>query len=1051
MATQGIKNLEGLHIKKILNRVREIGQRFLYSERTPVIDVVMAETMEHLTIGEAKRLKYKPVVAGQPWGKMWGTAWFRLRIRIPAQFRGETVKLLFDLGNSESLIFRNGLPVQSLCPDRTDYILFDKARGNERVELYVEGGANARLGDFDVRPMNQPEIAIFNAEVWDAYWDLSALADMIDPKIYYDWTGKPYYQPPEHDTRRARIVFELNKAVDLFDYDEPSREELREQARQVRKGLKSIYDSKANASAQTFAAMGHAHIDVAWLWPLSETVRKVGRTFSNVLELMDHYPEFVFAQSQPHLYEFARENYPSLYRRVCKRVKEGCWAPTGCMWVEPDCNVTSGESLVRQALFGTRFFKQEFGHDISILWLPDVFGYSAALPQILKRSGIQYFFTTKISINQFTRFPHNSFYWEGIDGSQVLTHFMPAEEYSSEVEPWVIRTGEYRYVEKDRSSIQILPFGRGDGGGGPLRSHLERMKRYRDLEGMPKVEPMTPDQFFERLETESENLSKWVGELYLEFHRGTYTTQAYTKKSNRKSELLLRETEMIGALNTVIGGRYERKRLNDAWKLVLLNQFHDILPGSSIDEVYADSDRQYAEVFNETNEVKASAFEHLAKKVDTRGDGAPVLAFNSLSWERNDVIEVALSKLRKGTSYVAVTEDGTEQPVQIGADGMARFLGGIPSIGHNVFHIQRGTIDQPCIEATENGMENDRIRVKFDPQGRIRRLYDKAAKRDVLEPVETGNRFILFEDKMATSGAAWDIDIFYNDKPIEIDGVLESVEVIERGPVRSVVRFKRALSKSKIIQDVILTAGSARVDFATTIEWGDEKDVLLKVAFPVNVRCDKARYEIQFGSVERPTHWNMPQDFARFEVPAQKWADLSEGNYGVALLNDCKYGYDIKDNVMRLTLLRAPKSPGETADVNKTHTFTYGLFPHTGDFSHGVVREGYELNVPITAEPVKTVHGKIPACLSRMSVSGENVVIDTVKKAEDDDGIIVRLYEAHGWRGRHVFQTSLPIECVVETDLMENEEQEIPVRNGKASLDFKPFQIRTLKLVLAGK
>ena len=1048
MATQGMKNLEKLHIKKIMARVQEIEERFIYSERRPIADVDFAETMEHLTFEEAKKLPYKPIGSGRKWGKNWGTAWFRIRIRIPSEFRGETVKLLFDLDKSECLIYRDGLPVQGLCWSRKDYILFDRARGKEKVELYIEAGANARLGAFDLRTMDQPEIAVLNREVWDAYWDLAALADIIDPQIHHDWLGKPYYVPNEHDTRRARMVYELNRAVDLFDYRNPTREELRDQALKVRKSLQTIYRCKANASAQTFAAMGHAHIDVAWRWPLAESIRKCGRTFSNVLELMDRYDDFVFAQSQPHLYEFAKQRYPSLYKGIRKRVKEGRWIPTGCMWVEPDCNISSGESLVRQMLFGTRFFEKEFGYEIKDLWLPDVFGYSAALPQLLKRSGIEYFFTTKISISQFTRFPYHSFFWEGIDGTQVLTHFMPGEEYSSEVEPWIIRTGEYDYAEKDRSTIQILPFGHGDGGGGPARKHVERLERYRDLEGMPRVESMGPKEFFERLEEESGDFRKWVGELYLELHRGTYTTRGKTKKYNRMSELFLRDAEMLSVLNLPLGGKYESKRINEAWKLVLLNQFHDIVPGSSIDEVYVESDAQYESVLSDARDIINKNLDRRIRTIDTRGEGIPVVLFNTLAWEREEIVEIDRGDLRKGSSYVACAE-GHESPVQIGWDGKARFVGTVPSIGHNVTHIRKGKCDLPEVEASETGIENEYLRIRFDRKGRLKKIFDKKSRRDVLEPGTIGNRFILFEDKMATCGTAWDMDIFYQDKPLEIDGEFESAEVIESGPVRSVLRVKRSIGNSKIRQDIILAAGSSRLDFVTTVDWGDEKDVLLKVAFPVNVRSEKARYEIQFGNVERPTHWNMPQDFARFEVPAQKWADLSEGNYGVALLNDCKYGYDIKDNVLRLTLLRASDDPGKSVDANQIHCFTYSLYPHSGDYTQGVVRESYQLNVPMLTRPTNAAKGKLLPCMSSLSISGDNIVVETIKKAEDDGSIIVRLYEAHGWRGRYELKTSLPVTQIIETDLMENEETVLKLRNGKASLDFKPFQIRTFKLILS--
>jgi len=1046
MTRESIENLETLYIKKISARVKEIGERFIYSSRHPVQDVAMAETMQHLTVTEAKRLKYKPVPDGRRWGKNWGTAWFRLRIRIPTGFRGETVHLLFDLENSECLIFRDGKPVQGLCWARKIYMLTSEAQGGESLTLYIEAGANARLGQFAVRTYHEPEIAVLNREVRDAYWDLKALADIIDPEVHRDWTGKPY-RTPDHDTRRAQILFVLNKAVDLFDYRNPSRAELRRQAKAVCNALRPVYGCQARDSAQVFATMGHAHIDVAWKWPLAETIRKCGRTFSNVLALMDENAEFIFVQSQPQLYAYTRERYPTLYSRIRLRVEEGRWIPGGCMWVEPDCNITGGESLIRQILFGTRFFNREFGYRPTTLWLPDVFGFSASLPQLLKRSGIHYFFTTKLAINQFNSFPYNSFYWEGIDGSEVLTHFMPAEEYSSEIEPWLLRSGERDYAEKDRSPIQMLPFGHGDGGGGPSRWHLERFNRYRNFDGMPRLEYMSPEEFFRRLESESEKLPKWIGELYLELHRGTYTTQAKTKQNNRRAEFLLRETELLSSLAFMLGNTYEQERINDAWRTVLLNQFHDILPGSSIDEVHHESELQYKTVFHELDEIQEDALRSLSANVQVKHKGRPVFVFNSLSWERTGLVEVKLNSLKNDQSYVAIDGEGNERPMQIGDDKVARFVGTVPSIGHAVFYIQKGTTKQSTLKASKRRMENECLRIEFDRHGRLTRIYDKQVDREVLQSGEIGNRFILFEDKMASTGAAWDIDIFYNDKPLEIDGDFESMEIVEASPVRSVMRIKRSIGQSRLCQDIILVCGSYRVDFVTTVEWGDEKDVLLKVAFPVNIRASGARYDIQFGSIERPTHWNTSWDLARFEVPAHKWADLSEGNYGVALLNDSKYGYDIKDNVMRLSLLRAPKDPGQSADVNRTHAFTYSLLPHTGDFRDGPIRAGYELNTGFVARPIKAANGNTPARRSYVSVDQDNVIIETIKKAEDDDGIIVRLYETNGWRGNVTLRAFLPVDKVIETDLMENEEQEIPFKDNEIRLYFEPFQIRTLKLI----
>ena len=560
---------------------------------------------------------------------------------------------------------------------------------------------------------------------------------------------------------------------------------------------------------------------------------------------------------------------------------------------------------------------------------------------------------------------------------------------------------------------------------------------------------MSPSEFFTRLERESTELPAWDGELYLEMHRGTYTTQARNKQFNRDAEWLLRETEMLSAFAMRGGCGYEFGSLHEAWKLVLLNQFHDIIPGSSIDEVYADSDKDYERVFATVGAVKQRAVAALAAQIDTRGPGVGLLVFNSLSWPRTDVIAAKTTELRKGVSYVAVAPDGSSSPVQVGADGQARFRAALPATGYGVVDIQPGQCGEVGIHADARRMENECLRLDVDGAGRLRRIYDKEARRDVLAPGEVGNRFLLFEDKMASCGEAWDTEIFYNDKLLEQDGKLASLRVVEQGPVRVVLRTERVLSRSRIKQDIILYAGSRRIDFETVVEWGDEKDVLLKVAFPVDVRSTKARYDVQFGNVERPTHWNTPADFAMFEVPAQKWADLSEGDYGVALLNNCKYGHDIRGHVMRLTLLRAPKSPGKNADVNRTHRFTYALFPHAGDYRQGgVVQAAYELNVSATVAAVERAGGPMPRVASLLSVSGDNVVIETVKKAEDDGGVIVRLYECHGCRGRRVLRIGLPVTRAVETDLMEREERALTVRNGALALAFKPFQIRTVKLML---
>ncbi len=1045
MAKASIQRRDALYLKKVKERIAEIKSRFIYPQREAIADVTVTETMDHLTLTEAQKLHYTPVSAGFRWGENWGSAWFRLRFTVPKSMKGRCVKLLLDLENSECLIFRDGEPVQGLCWTRKEYMLFPKATGGEKLDLYVEAGANARLGAFEVRTMHQPEVAVCNREVWDAFWDLSALFDMIDPTVHCDWTGKPYLTPREDDPRCAQVAFALNEAVDLFDYGDPTDDELSQQARAVSKRLQPILAAKAGGAAPVMATMGHAHIDVAWKWPLAESVRKSGRTFSNVLEIMEEYPDFNFIQSQPHLYEFVKNTYPSLYKRAKERIQEGRWIADGAMWVEPDCNIPNGESLVRQLLFGTRFFRDEFGVESKVLWLPDVFGYSAALPQILKRSGIDYFFTAKLALNQFVKFPYNSFHWEGIDGSQVLAHYMPAEEYSSKLEPWLIRSGAHDYTERDRSPIQALPFGHGDGGGGPARPQLERHKRYENFDGMPRLEAMSALQFFERLEKESTKLPRWLGEMYLELHRGCYTSQGLVKRNNRKAEMLLREAELWSTVAMTLGATYDQKALNGAWKILLLNQFHDILPGSSIDEVYRDSEAQFTELFSTVDTVLEDALAYITQKVSGSASATNVLAFSSLSWEREDTITVADIDELKDRSLVARDNVGKALPVQRGIDGYLRFRGTVPAMGHGVFSLEPGE-EIPIEKASPATLENDLLKLTFDKRGRLCRVVDKAQNREVLATGSTGNQFILYEDKMASTGDSWDLDIFYEDKPLVVDGELLQNEIVEHGPVRTVLRQQRRISKSLLTQDIIVTADSARIDFETTIEWGAENNVFLKVAFPVAVRSEKARYEIQYGSIERPTHRNMPQDFARFEVSAHKWADLSEGNYGVALLNDCKYGYDVHKNVMRLSLLRATTNPGLHADINQTHRFTYSLLPHAGDFSAGLVREGYELNTPLQERVSKARKGTADVAPSFLSIDGVNVVIDAVKKAEDDSTVIVRLFEAHGWHSHHTLQLPTWVTGVVETNCMEDDESVMSVGAQGLKITFTPFQVRTLRL-----
>ncbi len=1047
MGIEAIERIRQVTESKIRARAREI-ERYIWTEPVPIADVAMCETMEHLDPAKARRLDFKPAADGIEWGQPWSTAWFRLRARVPAAFRGEPVALRFQPGG-EGLVFRNLEPIHGLDVNRDAVLLFPRARGGETIDLLVETGCNERVGVPSRRRMKTPCLTVLNREVQAASAALNALVDMLDD-TFTNFFGRRFTVGQGDDTRRSRLVFELNRAVDVFDYRDTTRAGLRASARRLRRALAPLYASPAVPSAQTMACIGHAHIDVAWLWPLSETIRKCGRSFANVLALMDEYPDFQFVQSQPHLYEFTRQRYPSLFRRIKQKARRGQWHATGAMWVESDCNVTSGESLVRQIQHGMRYFQREFNRVPRCLWLPDVFGYSGALPQILKGFGIPYFLTQKISWNQFTEFPYHSFWWEGIDGTTVLTHFPPISNYNSGLASSEVRMAERRYQEKDRSPIQMIPFGHGDGGGGPTREHIERLRHYRNLEGMPRLEAMDPEVFFDRLERESRDLPRWVGELYLELHRGTLTSQARNKRYNRQCELRLRGQEFLSACNLAAGGAYPARALDALWKTVLLNQFHDIIPGSSITKVYEDSTRDYEGVLQGLDDLDAKALARYVARVDTRGAGQAVVAMNALSWECQAPVAVAApaSVAARGALVAAPAGGGTPVPVQRGADGQLRFLAALPAMGHAVYHLRAGeTPADGAVQVDPRGLENDLLKVVLDARGRLVRVFDKRHGRDVLAPGAIGNQLQLFEDK-PVDWDAWDIDYFFKEKMLECDGALESIDVLESGPVRGVLRVTRRLSRSRVIQDLVLYAGSPRLDFETVVEWGDENRVLLKVAFPVQVHSESARFEIQFGNIVRPTHDNQPQDRARFEVTGHKWVDLSETDYGVALLNDCKYGHDVRGGVMRLSLLRAPKDPDPVADINQTHRFTFALWPHAGDFTQGVVRAGYELNVPPRAAFATAHRGVMPPAASRFGVSSPHVILDTVKGAEDGRALILRLYEAHGARGACTVRTDLPVKSWHRADLNERPLRALSARNGAVRLMVRPYEIITLRLEL---
>ena len=802
--------------------------------------------------------------------------------------------------------------------------------------------------------------------------------------------------------------------------------------------------------------VGHAHIDVAWLWTLGQTVRKSGRTFSTVLRLMEQFPDYTFSQSQAQLYAYTEQYYPELFAQIKERIAEGRWEPMGGTWVEPDCNAIGAELLARQFLLGRGYFQRHFGadSDTPVLWLPDTFGYSWALPQLIKQAGMKYFITHKMSWNQYNQMPNQIFWWQGLDGSKVLTHFLTTPSgwavlphsttYNAIVSADEVFGTWRNFHQKEAYDELLMAYGYGDGGGGPTREMIENVEALSDFPGAPRMRPGTIREYMGRIEDEiADDLPVWNGEFYLEYHRGTYTSQARNKRNNRKSEFLLHDAEFLAALAALTTDyAYPHDAVTQAWELICLNQFHDILPGSSVHPVYEESDKDYATIRELGEDVRDRAITALAA---TLPSDTAVIAVNPTSFGGR---RIGLLPDGSADTTHLVNADGSSLITQAVDGGTLVELNDLAPYSVTAISQAQGAAAAASSDLSISQadgvtiLENALLRVEIDAAGDVTRVYDKQAAREVIAAGETANQLIAFEDRPMNFDA-WDIDIFFEDRAEKIGGV-ESIAITEQGALRVGVEIKRRYRDSQIHQTVYLYKDSRRIDFDTWVDW-HEHHILLKAAFPVDVLSPTATYDVQWGNVERPTHRNTSWDWARFETCAHKWADLGEGDYGVALLNDCKYGYDIHDNVIRLTLLKSATMPDPIADEGE-HLMTYSLLPHTGDWRGEVIPEAYDLNDPLILRRVSGGAGST-SLASLVSVDAPNVVIETVKQAEDGNGLIVRLYEDQRSRGKFKLTTSFPLAQAYYCNLLEVDDDEIQVRGGDLELEIKPYQIINLRLI----
>lgn len=1060
--------------------------RIILDNKLQMLEPLIYQDVHPIQSWETKELKYveplrfepidadwSPIKMGEHWKVTYDhTRLFRTKVTLPESFAGRQPLLVLNLGG-EGQVRINGEIVSAITSYENENYLTPRVRSRvyipekykpgETIEVEVEACLNFWEFRYAIKfpekeryaeyTLKTAFLAVVDEDLERYYFDLRCAVEAMDTFAnpldtlansnarILDPTVRKIMDSLNSDSymhkKLFNVIMESVSLLDLeFDY-ERLHASIPAAAKTLTEGLKAI-PHKATAMVKF---VGQAHIDTAWLWPLKETVRKCGKTFSNTIALMEKYPEYIFAFSQPQLFAYTEEFYPELFEKVRQRVLEGRIELVGNAWVEMDTNVPSGEALVRQLLYGRQYYLDKFGKASRVFWMPDVFGYSWALPQIMKRSGVDYFFTSKLVNNDTNNFPHSLFMWQGVDGTKILS-YLQRIGYNGRLGAGTLADIYKLFDQKDVCDNVLMTVGYGDGGGGPSYQMLENAQRLKDFPGLPQSEFATSESFFEEAEKTQDNLPVWNDEMYYEFHRGTYTSQAHTKKNNRKGEFLLRRTEMACAMASVLLGKeYPARALGNIWKKILTNQFHDILPGSSIHQVYVDCEEIYQKAFAEANAIYDKAIGELNAALGVRDD--QIAVWNFLGWKVTGNVCASV----KGSFGTLEDDEGNAVAARACvADGRTEFLfeaTDVPPMGVKIYTARVGASEKGSLSATVRVLENDHLRLTLDENGNIASLFDKHAGREAFSGEKPSNLLTIFED-IPHRESAWNIDMEYRNHFWTLEKA-ESVELVENSPVRAVVRAVRRFNLSTITQDIVLARDARRVDFVTHVEW-QETERMLKAAFFADVLSPKATYEIQFGSIERPTHWNTSYDRARFEVCGHKWADLSEGLYGVSLLNDCKYGYDIKDNCMRLTLLRSPNYPDTTGDKG-SHDFVYSVYPHTGDWRVGdTVREAYELNVPLCASGgCAEATGTLPP-FGFVSGNRADVIVDTVKGAEDGDGLIVRVYESQGARGEATLDFGFGLKDAAECNLMEDYEHDMPVEGSALRFYIKPYEIKTFRI-----
>ena len=1003
--------------------------------------------------------------AQQEWTS--GPRWFRREVEIPKLAGGHDItgsRVRFDLHvtSDEAIkvrVFFNGNMVSDTDEDTQQPILITQnAQPGQKLLVAISVvGQNVKT---------KIERAVLLIDSRDGSLDPGMLRDEI-------LSAEPLIAAfPDSREQHQQQVDAAVKAIDLAALDRGDQAGFNRSMDAAQAALKPIGDWEKTFSIR---ATGNTHIDMAWLWPWTETVEVVRDTFTSALQLMRQYPDFTFTMSTAQTYSWMEEKYPALFKQVQERVKEGRWEVIGGMWVEPDLNLPSGESLVRQILVGKRYFQQKFGVDIKVGWNPDSFGYNWQLPQIYKKSGMDYFVTQKIYWNDTTKFPYKLFWWESPDGTRILTYF--PHDYVNFLEPVRMASDLAMYAPAMGYPEMMHLYGVGDHGGGPTRTMIDRAHRWEQPNAIfPKIFFGKAKDYFDGINQALPklNVPVWKDELYFEYHRGVQTTQAETKRRIRRDEEAMLNAEKASSIAMLWGRPYPQQQLNDAWKKVLFDQFHDIMPGSGIAVNYLDAQRDLDDAYRVADDAAVGALNDIASHINTAGQGVPVVVFNPLSWKRTDVVETEVEFPGGGSVKNVEARDSAGKPwlaEVIGSEPgssavRVRLIGDVPAMGYTVLHltpVAKGLhlhVEIPhepaALSASDSGMANAIVSIKIDPKtGCMTSLFDKRSNKEALAPAETdsggphdmvcGNLLQTFVDK-PKNWDAWNIDADFEKTKWDLT-TPEEVKLVENTPTRAVIRVRNKFQNSEFTRDITMYPGIPRVDVRMHASW-HEKHILLKVAFPLSAHNDKATFEIPYGSIERPTTRNTPREKAMFEVPALHWGDLSDAQHGFSLLNNCKYGYDAKGNVLRLSLLRSPEWPDPHADEGE-HDFTYSLYPHGGGWREaGTVDRGFELNYPLVAMQVPAHAGELPAEHSFVTVGADNVVLTAVKKSEDDDALILRFYEWAGKKGEVKLSLPMAATRAAETNLMEKEEHDLSLGADRrtVSVETGPYEIKTVKV-----